>query len=473
MKRILDRIKKIKLEDILYLFIILCPLLDMTSFIFRNIFNTSLSPSTFLRPIIPILMIAYIFFTRPVKKKLIIGFAIYVIYAVAHLLLFNQLKTESSYGGILNELQYITNYSFMILNLFIYAYVFKNKESEKLRKSVFIALSIYVLSIFIAIATGTSSPTYIEGLGYKGWFESGNTICAILTLSLCAILPLVKEKKFRYFIIAILLLTGVFLTTLVGTRTGLVGFVLVLLFYIILEVIISLFRKTKINKRVTIAGCVIIVLMIGTVVFFGSKTFERRAHLREIESNIVDNQTGEIAHISGDLLDLKKKIEKNELPESYMSKGAQQSILDLFEYAEKTNMVNNDMRKQQLVYNYYLVKNDSNPLKILFGNGFKTQFRELVMEMEFPAFLFNFGIIGFMLYMGPFLAIFIYGCYIAIKNIRKIDAEYLLLILGDILAFGLSFLSGYVFFNQSSALIIVVINVLILNKIDRIKKGEV
>lgn len=473
MKKILDKIKKIQLEDILYIFIILCPILDMTSFIFRNVFNTNLSPSTVLRPIIPMLVISYIFFTKPVKKKLIIGFGIYALYAVAHLLLFTQIKTESAYGGVFNELQYITNYSFMILNLFIYAYVFKNKENEKLRKSVFIALTIYIVSIFIAIITGTSSPTYIEGLGYKGWFESGNTICAILTLSLCAVVPLVKEKKLRYFVITILLLTGIFLTTLVGTRTGLIGFVLVLLLYIIFEIIISLFRKAKMNKRLIIAGSFIIVLIIGVVVFFGSKTFERRAHLREIESNIVDSQTGEIAHISGDLLDLKKKIEKNELPETYMSKGAQKSILDLFEYAEKTKMVNNDMRKQQLVYNYYLVKNDSNLPKVLFGNGFKAQFRELVMEMEFPAFLFNFGILGFILYMGPFLAIFIYGCYMAIKNIRKIDAEYLLLIIGDILAFGLSFMSGYVFFNQSSALIIVVINVLILNKIDKFKKGEI
>ena len=94
-----------------------------------------------------------------------------------------------------------------------------------------------------------------------------------------------------------------------------------------------------------------------------------------------------------------------------MSKAAQQSIIDLYNYAEKTNMVNNDMRMQQFIYNLNLFKNQDSLLLVLFGNGYKAQFRELVMEMEIPAFLFNFGIIGFILYFGPFLALFLYFIY--------------------------------------------------------------
>lgn len=60
---------KNRLEDILVLFIILCPILDMASFIFRNIFHTNFSPSTVIRPIIPILMILYIFVKNNLKSK--------------------------------------------------------------------------------------------------------------------------------------------------------------------------------------------------------------------------------------------------------------------------------------------------------------------------------------------------------------------------------------------------------------------
>ena len=57
-------VKRIKFnpETVLCVFIVLCPILDMASFIFRNIFNTSFSPSTFIRPIIPIVVMIYLFF---------------------------------------------------------------------------------------------------------------------------------------------------------------------------------------------------------------------------------------------------------------------------------------------------------------------------------------------------------------------------------------------------------------------------
>lgn len=469
MDKIVQRIKNITKEDVLCLFIIISPILDMLSFIFRHSFDTSFSPSTFIRPIIPIIMVMIIFFKNKFKLKLFIGALIYGIYALIHILIFNNIKTESSYGGVINELQYIVNYSFMILNLFIYAYVFYKKDNDKLKKSVLISLSIYIISIFIAILTNTSSTTYIEGTGYKGWFESGNSLCAILCISLCIVISFIKDKKIRLVAIPIIILTGIFLTMLVGTRTGLFGFVLIIFAYVVSELFVAILKKVQVNIKLIISGLVVIVLFVSVVGFFGSKTLERREHLKNIESNIYDNSTGQVSHISGDLLRLKEQIENNELSEEYMSKAAQQSIIDLYNYAEKTNMVNNDMRMQQFIYNLNLVKNQDSILLLLFGNGYKAQFRELVMEMEIPAFLFNFGIIGFILYFGPFLALFLYFMYFGIRNIRKIDSEYIILVFGLLLSFVLSFLSGYTFFYASASLLIIVICILVLNKINIIK----
>ena len=59
----LKKIRKIiNLENILCVFLIICPILDIASFVFRNAFNVSFSPSTFIRPIIPIIVGIYIFF---------------------------------------------------------------------------------------------------------------------------------------------------------------------------------------------------------------------------------------------------------------------------------------------------------------------------------------------------------------------------------------------------------------------------
>ena len=151
--------EKINIENILCFFIIICPMLDMLSFIFRNVFNTNISPSTILRPVIPIIVIIYLFFKEDKKFKLytFLGFLILGIYGVIHLYLFTKVKTGSSYSGVIHEAQYIVNYSFMILNLFLYIYIFKDKNTEKLKKSILYSACIYVGSIIISIITHTST----------------------------------------------------------------------------------------------------------------------------------------------------------------------------------------------------------------------------------------------------------------------------------------------------------------------------
>lgn len=93
----LKKIRKIiNLENILCAFLIICPILDIASFVFRNAFNVSFSPSTFIRPIIPIIVGLYIFFKEKKKFKLymfLVGI-VYLIYGIAHFYMFQVLKTR-------------------------------------------------------------------------------------------------------------------------------------------------------------------------------------------------------------------------------------------------------------------------------------------------------------------------------------------------------------------------------------------
>ena len=67
----MEKNKKIKIDKLLCVLVILCPILDMLSFIFRNTFETKISPSTFLRPIISIIVIMYITITDKNGWKII------------------------------------------------------------------------------------------------------------------------------------------------------------------------------------------------------------------------------------------------------------------------------------------------------------------------------------------------------------------------------------------------------------------
>lgn len=459
------------IENLLVIFLILCPIFDILSFIFRNIFNTSISPSTILRPIIPLIVFIDIFIKSKHKLKIFIITAIYGIYALVHLLLFNTANTGFSYSNVVHEMQYVMNYTFTIIILFIYIFAFKDKEKEKLQKGVISAVSIYLASILLSIITKTSSATYMEeGTGIKGWFESGNSISAVLVLAIFVLLSN-GNKSYKKIIIGEIIILGIFLCLLIGTRVGLLGFIIALVSFIFAEIVEKLIKNTKINKKIVVGGifAIIVVLIIVTVI--GSNTIERRKHLKEIESNIVDGSTNQEAHITGDLMEIKEKIDNNQIENTYMNEAQKKSILELYDIANKLEISNNDQRMQQLIYNALLVKNQANPLLIIFGNGYMNQYRELVLEMDIPAFLFNFGVLGFLLYFGPFLAIFAYGVYFGIRKIKKIDAEYIMYTLGLGLAFAISVFSGYVFFNMSTVTFIAVICALLINKICTIKKS--
>ena len=336
-----------------------------------------------------------------------------------HIYLFSKVKTGISFGNERHELQYVINFTFNIINLIIFTTIFDIKNVEKLKKSILISAGIYICSIYLAILTKTSSHTYIEGMGYKGWFESGNSVSAILLLTMFIYLPFIKDKKLRKIVIPIVTLVGVFLCMLIGTRAGLFGFMIVIILYMVIEVLFNVIRNKKISKKPLIIGIAVVSIMVLVIIGFGSTTLQRRKHLKEIESDIVDNNTKQEAHITGSTLKIKEQIENNEIPEGYMSDAQKQSMIDLYNIANKLQIKNNDQRMQQLIYNMALVKNQKSISLILFGNGYVANFSELVMEMELIAFILNFGIIGFLIYVGPFLVILFMDLYKGIKKYKK------------------------------------------------------
>ena len=477
----MKKLKKTTIESFLYLYIILCPILDCLSFIFRNLFETSISPSTIIRPVCVILACLYIFISdKKQRKPLLFAGLAYGIYALIHLYIFTTVKNGSSYSGIVHELQYLVNYTFMVLNLYVYLYVFaknKNTDTDKLNKCMLISISIYIISIYLAVITGTSSYTYsLEGIGYKGWFESGNSLSAIFILSMFILINIFKKKKIeskiKKYTAVIIALVGYFLISLIGTRVGLFGFALVLGMYGIAHIIYNIINKRKIRQTLIISG-IIAVAAIATfaIVFttYGSETLERRKKVEQMAEELVDETTKEKIHITGDLYEIKKQIENGTLEQGYMSEEEQQAVLSLNEIATKNKLSTENMRTLQLIYNIELANNQSNLLYRLFGNGYVSQYREMILEMELFAILINFGILGFILYLMPFIAIYGYSFYKGIRNIKKIDTEYIMLVAGGGLAFALSILSGYIFFNASTTMIIILTNVLLVNKAKEMK----
>lgn len=471
------------LENIICMLVILCPIFDIASFTFRNYFKTTISITTIMRPIIPLIVAIYILIKSNNKEriKLIAIAAIYLVYGMIHLSIMNSLITGSSYGNVKNEFQYICNFTFLIIYLIIFSYTFLSKNKEynthtiKLEKSITIMLLIYILSIYVSIFTNTSSYTYTETkTGFKGLIESGNSLSAIILLSLFIVIQNIKRVKKEasknqkvWCIISIVsyILVAIYLVTMLATRTGLFGIVIVTFIYGVLQII---FAKNKKLIIAMIAFAIIMAILLGV---FGSNTIKRRKQVREAQSTLIDSSTGEVGNMTKDMLDIKNRILDGTLEEGFMSEAQKQSVLDLHKYAKEHNIAGNDLRKLQLIYNIYLVKNQKMPTAILFGNGYKTNYREMVMENELASMMLNFGIIGFILYIVPFILILIYSIVKGIRNIKKLDTKYIMLQSALGLSLVLSWAAGYVYFATSSMVVIVTISVLLINETRKVCKG--
>lgn len=213
------------------------------------------------------------------------------------------------------------------------------------------------------------------------------------------------------------------------------------------------------------------IILVGVAVF-GSKTLERRKNLENNSNLMYDKIQDSTAHVTGDIVDLIEQIKAGTLDPEYMSLDMQQAMLELYDTANKLEIEGTNTRALQFIYHSKLIKIQNNIPILLLGNGYMTHFYEMIFEMEVPAFLYNFGVIGFFLYLMPFLLIILYGSYVIVKKYKEVNIELAMSVVGAWFAIIISFLSGYTFFNSSSMMIIIVLCTLIVNEVKDVEDSE-
>ena len=109
--------------------------------------------------------------------------------------------------------------------------------------------------------------------------------------------------------------------THIGTRVGLFGFILTIGLYIFLEIVFSLIKNKKINNKVLLSGIGIIAVMAIVILVLGSNTFTRRKHMEQESQSSYDENQNDVAHLTGDVLDICKDIRENILEEGYLSEA--------------------------------------------------------------------------------------------------------------------------------------------------------
>lgn len=544
-----NKLTKILLK-IMYLYILISPILDTLSYMYRKYTNNieGSSPSTYIKPIIPLVISLIILYKAKIKEKiLLIAFAsIYLIYIVFHILTYKSINTVFEHQPIITEIRMCINFSLLILNIYIFNRVFLNLENNKekenkntknneeqnilknsnlnikrLKESIVLTGFIHLILIYVSIIFKVSPTTYNEGMGLKGFFESGNSLSAILLFSLGINLLLIREEEKRYkklIYILISILNIVFLTMFLGTRTGFFGSILLVftyLFSLMVEKILKYIKNKKYKKIFEnndensikliiknskkilsksikiIVGSLLLILTLILLLFNLNvlklnslssikkiRFIQRRSHLASEEIRLREERKS-LNLPKGPLGIVKEyiRIKEDNKNKNFDEYTREEKIITKFiDYIEKYDENSTDLRRLQEIYakiEFEIDLKDNNYMPIIFGNSNTKKQGEVVLEKELLAFWYNYGIIGTILFVLPIVIILIRSIIFGLKNILIIDSEYLMYNFIILFALTLSYLMGYVLFNITSGIILSVIITLLNYKINTLKVSKI
>ena len=434
--------KKVRVEIILYIYIMLLPIIDGLS---NWLPSGGIIPLFLLRLIIPGILFLYIMIKdKESKHYLIIMGIVYMVYGFIHLFIFNKLSKDISYVDFIKESTFIINYTINIFMIYIMYYFHSKKKLVYLKESLFISLIIYLIIIYYSTITNTRILTYHEGIGLKTYFLSTGSLCTILLLMLSGLIKsLFDDKKWINYLIIIAI--GVYLVFLAGSKTGSFGFILVMGMFILSSLVLKVIKKRKINlRKIIIFSVIFLAFVIGT-------SFKKQVVK---EKQIIDINTGEISHVTIDTTYHVKDIKENVMSDKYLSHERQQALVSMYNKCNKIKLNFNNRKMQQLIYNSYKIKYEHNISYLLFGNGYLNDYNEMILEMEIPALALNFGILGLIFYLGPILFFLYSKTRMIIKNNRLFDLENMMLISGVTIALIIATLSGFIIVNTTCTLII-------------------
>lgn len=467
--------KQDKLLNILLIFILLQPFLDILSYLsIRDIIPFNIS--TYLKPLFVFGLAAYLLITKcHNKKSWLIYIIAFVILAIGHISILYSLLIEVSI--LLHEIRFIINIAYMIALFIIFSILCKdyhNKEEllRKLKRTILITFCLYFGLLLVSIFTKTSSLTYeyADGskLGFKGWFDSGQILGHAFSIIFPLLIYVILTPKRSWYYRVIIILLFVCGVSLIGTKVPYYITLIVLILYLIISIFIKFFNKEHhTNYFNIILVFIIIIAMLLTYKYTPVKyntDINNQAASNKINTYNLDNESG-----------MNNILTKEELKNMYPDKDItrllkyQQWNIESSKYLTKLfkegKLHPSNMRFKQI--NYAKKKYELSSLEYkIFGLGFLNQDASLALESDFFMALFSFGILGFILFLIIPIKEFVESTIFILKNLKIIDLETYMLYMGLGVFFCISIYAGYTFIYTNFSIFLVLLITML-----KIKKG--
>ena len=318
-------------------------------------------------------------------------------------MIFLEYKTHFGSRVLIDEVRIVMNYIFAIINIYIMFKLFFRRNTDKLKISIAIMTGIYILSICIPMILNISPSTYQEGIGQKGFFETGNSLSIILLLAVGLLLTTIKLKG-RYIYLAITVFTSLYLLFIMGSRTGFyrsnitydsIYFSKYIFIYnekekkkdirYIMEILGDIYTIIgKANNSIiakVVTGIVVFLVGIGIIIYIsinGISVLNRRAELKRQEQQLIAERKNEklpigpkeIVNIYMDIKGNEQtpRLSEREIEERYpnLTLLDRNNIIEFIEKIQNDKFSANDLREMQETYAKIEWKNDKNIIHKLF-----------------------------------------------------------------------------------------------------------
>ncbi|MFE6705498.1 O-antigen ligase family protein [Bacillus thuringiensis] len=460
---------RVRFEHFLLFFIILQPVLDLLTSLSITLLKSNATVGILVRFLI--MAVGGIYILIQAKEKENRKFLIYLILLAGVLgigFINNKLVKDPIVLG--EEVKFVAKALYIYIMLGSYILALKSLKtkvniSDKVRNSIVYSTLIINVIMVISISTSTDFGSYEwMKVGSRGWFYAGNELGSILAIifPIVVLYSIQKTKSWKHILYWIPSLLMIYSLIQVGTKVGMGSIGATLAAAIGIIVLQLLFNRKNPNKKSLALNAVIaIVLLAGVVGTFKQTPLAQNMgiHNNYLSEQNVAQQGQKEQEIKDKLKkeqELKAKEEnhhKVEKPEE-KAKIEEEVKKELEKEQKKENQENLIFSGRQVYEERHKQFFKEAPMsQKLLGMGYAGNFKyneqkqpdPKLIEMDFHDWFYDFGIIGFVLLMIPFIY---YGLRILLAFATRFkdifNIKYGMISASLLLALGIAYIAGHI-----------------------------
>ncbi len=442
---------------ILLVYMLLCPILDVANSFVRRYLTISVSIGVIFKGLFLIYFFWFFFFkAKNTKLKKILIVYLVILFLWVGLFILNR-YSMLSLGSIISELIKVFKiFYFPIFTILLYAYIFENniglKEVEKIFSWLFIE---YLILLFVPFITDTAYSSYFfnqrdQHDGFIGWFYAANELSPVTIILLFEFLNTAVDHKLKNLWLVLLF---VFSTLLIGTKVAFLGVFAVLIYYLVRWLIGRNWKN---------------VLFMVTIICFAVLATYNGVMMGKIDKMVTKGKNL--------IVDVEK--ENNKETDKEADKDSKPNVSTEQDKNKDDKKETNENIKQKKIlnlilsgrYNFYLrtkeIYDVSRLSSKLVGIGFTSTSEvnnpniERTIEIDILDIFFHCGILGFVIYLLPYILVFINIIKRLIK-IKKINWNIVSCAYIFALLLGISLMAGHVLTAPSVSMLLSFIVLLI------------